>query len=32
MYAQEMSTLVDTNPWLHGQFIEGQHPVRRSGR
>ena len=28
-YLQKMQELPDTHPWLHQQFIDGQHAVQR---
>ena len=32
LYVQEMQGLSKTNLWLHQQFLDGHHAVRRSGR
>jgi len=32
VYLQQVSTLPDTYPWLHEQFLKGQNSIRRSDR
>ena len=32
VYLQQMSSLLDTHPWLHEQFMKVRHSIRRSDR